>query len=615
MSTLLYNIRFTAEQYPYAEFGIIGGFLGDEDLEREIAWCKQAFQSSSDEKPSLARLVHLLDELPLKGRLALARNVIGKEGCHRDEIVNELFEYCFQPDDDESVKTVGERNEEESFVMIVNPTAVHLPKPLNLNRHHVFQVVIILMAISKKTGIELSRRYLQSASTRYRAKILGQCATTFSSEYFSDAELWQAYSDSPKSVQRNFVESCKRSGCRLAFLQRVYEDDSSHNSPNSPNSNLIYWLESDYLASQLGKIDNKNFTFKRWGAHGDVYISYICAKMDGFAKDCLMQGEVWSDIERRIELNSMKSTHVYELIKIFDRMNPCKMEKACPFEVQLHFKNLSLKGEDLSECDQVHRLFFPLRILKKLKKTEYLAIVMKAFKDSDWNAFQYLKCLVAEDKLPHAEVFSKATSEDLWMTIAGKLCSNAFFTHFSRIPLTKISTPYQRVNILKHWAEMHLRCKPSDLSDEQRKKYSEKYGLDLWSAWNLSYYSYLDSLYVAHLSSVIREDAKVKIIFSSRLAFYAQHLKELLTISAQGMQSVFNAKPKDINRLSTQNSFLQLLFACSNEDLEKKRNVEQVRGLSRQIEDTIMDIVIYQSLQNAYPLIAQTNPPTLVHQL
>lgn len=62
---------------------------------------------------------------------------------------------------------------DEDFVMIANPDAGGTPpKPLNLNLHHTFQTVIVLAALSGEAGADASRHYLQSASTRHRAKII-----------------------------------------------------------------------------------------------------------------------------------------------------------------------------------------------------------------------------------------------------------------------------------------------------------------------------------------------------------------------------------------------------------------------------------------------------------
>ena len=80
-------------------FGIHGDFPGDDALISELNWCCQAFQSPSTSKPPLARLAELLGSLPLKGRQAVVRNYLASSP-HRDAILRDLFDYCFQPDDD-----------------------------------------------------------------------------------------------------------------------------------------------------------------------------------------------------------------------------------------------------------------------------------------------------------------------------------------------------------------------------------------------------------------------------------------------------------------------------------------------------------------------------------
>ena len=148
-------------------FGIAGDFEGDRELLEELLACGECFRSPSASKPPLARLVSLLGSLPLKGRYAVVRKYLVTSP-HRDAILRDLFDYCFQQNEtDEEGDVVMARAEDDAasvqdeefdeFVLIGNPKTAtpeedsategsSAPLPLNLNKFHIFQVVIVLMA-------------------------------------------------------------------------------------------------------------------------------------------------------------------------------------------------------------------------------------------------------------------------------------------------------------------------------------------------------------------------------------------------------------------------------------------------------------------------------------
>jgi hypothetical protein len=614
--TAPYNSRFSAVEYPYAKFGVIGGFAWDDELGQEIEWCHQAFSSPSSLKPPLARLVKLLDVLPVKGRHAVVRTIIAPSP-HRDAILRDLWDYCFQADDDDDVDMEEDASSvsstleiDEDFVLIANPDADGSPpKPLNLNRHHIFQTVIVLAALSGKAGADASRRYLQSASTRHRAKILIQCVTTISSEYFTDDELWNAFLVSPGAVQQKVVQACKQSGKRVDLLQRVYEKDTEK------HSNLIYWLPSDNLAPIL-LVDElernhqhyRNFKFKRWGAHGQVYLDFIRKQCEACGQDRLKVGKIWTDFERRIELHSVRPAHVHVLLGLVDKYEPYKVKSGRSKEVQEYLMDLSVKGdEDIRLFDQeVEPIYLSHKILEKLTKPERMQLVSKAFESRDWYPFNWFQDLVLVSKLPHAKICEKATSDDLWIWLLPDEGAADPFLDFSLSLSSDLETPFERASIVQLRADLFLRSQPSDWSAEQQAKYASHGMQKCWSSWYQSFNeSAMDADYISHITTVLRQESPLPISLGSRLTFYAQHLKGLIEMTVKGMNAASpHLEPKQILQPLLE---LTVRSGCSYTDI-RSSNVPAVRNLSECISDVLIQQVLPR-LASMLPLDS-SNPST-----
>jgi hypothetical protein len=110
-----------------------GGFAWDHELGQGIEWCRQAFSSLLSLKLPSARLVKLLDVLPVKGCHAIVQTIIASNP-HRDAILRDLWDYCFQADDNKDVDMEEDASSllstveiDEDFVVIDIPNAEALP--------------------------------------------------------------------------------------------------------------------------------------------------------------------------------------------------------------------------------------------------------------------------------------------------------------------------------------------------------------------------------------------------------------------------------------------------------------------------------------------------------
>ncbi|CAB9517488.1 expressed unknown protein [Seminavis robusta] len=556
-----------------ATFGIVGNFPGDDELLAELQWCGDTFSKAENPKPPLARLVTLLDRLPLKGRNAVVRRYLAKSP-HRDAIVRDLFEYCFQQDEDEDygdkMQVDGEddeEREEDEFVLIANPTssssgstteaadsappaAVAAAKPLNGNRFHIFQVVLVLMAASGPAGADLSRRYLNTtASTKYRPKILIQIVESFSPQDFSNEELWKHYQESPRSVQDAVVKACQRSKARPLFLQMVDQDQRRRTGETLRYPDLMYWCPSDYVAAQLEQLVNtpelNQFQLAHWGKHGSTYLEFLRRRMTNSGPDKLKRGGWWSYFYGRLDTASMQSDHVRALQLILQEFPSCYIFKSVNDKATTQYlQELSAKGgdEDVENfVDLVKRYHLPPALVEtKLTKKERFEYVVAAFNDKDWDRFTQVKnlstkkkkkgrsnhwggrggrggrgghfggrgggggdandnhseLLVPRHKLPYKDTFKAVGMDAFWARHIqsdsnNDLHQDKFFGHLAHKDLYQQAPLTERASILECWTDLHRRCKPSDLTEEQRKQYGRggnKSTLEwMWKRWYASY--------------------------------------------------------------------------------------------------------------------------------
>jgi len=567
-----------------SSFGILGDFPGDEELLLELNRCCDSFQSKDTGKPPLAHLVSLLGSLPLKGRHAVVQEFLASSP-HRDAILRDLFDYCFQPDEKDDQVDMEDDDVDNDFVLIANPKhdddPEGLPKPLNLNRFHIFQVAIVLMAVSGSAGAEMSRKYLRMASTKYRAKILIQCATCFENDVFTDQELWEYYQSSPSSDQNKVVEACKRSGKRKDFLRRVYEDDGEDSS--SRHQDLIYWLESEYLAGKLEKLSSRkeSFKLKRWGAHGDLYIDYIRRKMQEVKNDQLKLGSTWAAFRGRMELNSVRSSHVYALLELLEGYEAYKCQLSLASDARKYLEGLSAQGEDVSRFDVIIRIHIDSALLRKLTKQERLQLAFKYVQDRDWAKFSTVRDQCSGHKLPYKTIHSEASSSDLWLLLSGQEVDPFFSFFLSNELFLNASDGPQRAEILKSWAHLHLRSKPSDLSDQQLAKYCPgKSSLTVWSMWYESYSRFYKrggySDFLSDVFSVIAREGRLPADLCSRLKIYTLYAQELLDIAVQGMEEVSTHLETHV----AMDPVLRLLRDLSYDQLSKS-GVEAARALAQ----------------------------------
>jgi len=524
-------------------FSILGDFPGDEALLQELDWCCDAFQSPSTVKPPLARLVELLGALPFKARQAVVTLYLASSP-HRDAIGRDLFEYCFQPDDEKDKMEVDEEDEDE-FVLLANPAASAATqdnsmasKPLNLGKSHIFDVVIVLMAVSGAAGAEMSRRYLQTASTRYRARILIQCANCFP-EHFSNEELYEHYSASPGAVKSKLIGACKQSGRREAFLRRIYEADT-----DGIHQDLIYWLDSDYVASRLDALVGTtekpgNFRLAHWGSQGDVYVEYIRRQLKSVQEDQLRLGSVWNHLRNRMELNSMQPRHVHALLETMEDYKRCYISSHVKNSVKEYLFSQSAKGEDVSKfevvgaCSSVDKAF-----VAKLSKKERHKLVMRYFKEKDWDKFRPVSDMVLRPRLPYASYFAAASCDDLWSLLSKHRETNPFLKFLSCTELfDEAQTCDERMKVLEAWKDLHLRCKPSDLSAEQKATYCHGTAEEgMWQMWYDSYgMFYQTRQYRSNPLSGVFSAMKEEHRSARHVNIHIQFVRAVLDLSLTGM--------------------------------------------------------------------------------
>jgi hypothetical protein len=598
-------------------FGILGEFPGDSDLLQEVAWCEQAFTDADAPQPPLARLISLLGNLPLKGRQAVVRNILAKSP-YRDVVLRDLFDYCFQASDDDGdtsaqdVETKSDsehdsEHEEEEFVVIAYPRTTSsedqslqsqggsAPKPLNLTKFHIFQTVLLLMAQSGKAGADASRRYLNEfASTRYRAKVLIQAATCFSVAEFSNQELYEYYKTSPKSVQTSLVNACcQRRGnsknSRLEFLRLVYESDGS----KQKYPNLIYCLSSDYLAGQLDALMQKHdegspksaFTFQHWGRHGDVYLNYIRRRMQDCRHDQLQLGNFWHAVmETDCISKSMQSRHVIALLDLLEEYTVCRTKTNLSPGILKYLQEHSAQGEDVLQFDGVYRVVMVSQdILEKLTKKERLALAVKYMEERDGERFKDIAGVCFIHELGYQSYFASISLKDFWMLVSREK-EDEFWATFSAANVgTSIPIGPERSKYVQSWAELHNRCKPSDLTDEQISAWFQSRATlkDLWGIWFASQSkvydvtSYEYNEIVGEALSGLYEECNELPDLSPKVKTYAEFATDAFNIASIAFDQVSRHLPSDV----ALEPLLGLLGRIDFSTLSKSQ-VESVRNLS-----------------------------------
>ena len=592
----------TRSQDEAAPFGILGHFPGDDALLAELEWCRQAYQSPSALKPPLARLVQLLDHLPLKGRYAVARLYLAKSP-FRDAIVRELFDYCFQKestnatshgdtsDDTIMVEAGGDDDSiDEAFVMIAYPAttskattaddAASSSSPLlslNLHKFHIFQVVMVLLPLAGNTGAELSRRYLQSASTKYRAKILIQCIECFGEAQLSSHELLEHYHQSSRSVQDKMVQTAsQKKKKRPLFLQKIYDLDAER------HADLVYSLDPESFARELEKRSKDTvFAFQHWSSHGDVYLKYLRRLLEDCGQDGLQRGQVWDAFTARIDGKSMVARHVEELRKILETYTVCYLATDTPADVKTYLEAQSSEGHDISSFEFVHRKPLDVRFLKKMGHKKLLSMSTILVQERDWAAFHGggFHSLVPRHRLPVKEVFESTTADGLWCLLSqSKIQVDPFLKYFSEDTVfSKAPVGSEQVDILESWVAMHMRFLPTNLSPDQMHRYfSWKSTEDIWHIWYQSCTKYYRKQ-VPKLFSTINRESQVKIEMSKRLGSFSSQAKRVLTISVDTMKKALSYLPVNI----AMDHLLFLLRSLSYPNLSRSE-VDNARSLGDQ---------------------------------
>ena len=615
-------------------FGLLGEFPGDDELLGELAWCEQAFGRAADAdapKPplALARLISLLGKLPLKGRQAVVRNILAKSP-FRDAVLRDLFDYCLQAGDDdvdatEDVETKSDsEQDEDEFVVIAYPretsTEEHslqaqgssAPKPLNLTKFHVFQTVLVLIAVSGKAGADASRRYLnETASTRYRAKVLIQAATCFSEAVFSNQELYNYYKDSPQSVQTNLVNACcQRRGngknSRVEFLRLVYESDGV----KQKHPNLLYYLDSDYLAGQLDALmqhgdgegtPKSAFVFQHWGRHGDVYMNYIRRRMQDCRHDQLQLGDFWHGVVEANRISkSMHQRHVYALLDLLQEYTVCRTKSSLSHGVLKYLQEHSAQGEDVSQFDGVYRVVMVSQdILEQLTQKERLVLAAKYMEARDNERFERIASLCSSHELAYQSYFASISLEEFWNFVSEKKADD-FWALLSAAEMAKsIPVGPERSRYLQSWADLHNRCKPSDLTDEQISTWFQgrKTPESLWDMWFKSQAKFYDVTMsrrydnaVAYALSGLSTECDELPDLSPKIKAYAKFITDVLNMASMAFDQVSSRLPSDVALAPLLGLLNKIYFSKLS-----KTAVESVRNLSEsciQVSITTLEVAI-----------------------
>jgi hypothetical protein len=564
-------VATSATRTTAADFGILGDFPGDQALLLEIDAIRHALSSAAaaapSTRPSLTRIVSLLDSLPHKGRIAFVQKCLTRSP-HRNDILRELYEYCFQSknkahedkDEDDNVGTemdvTDEEDEEDEFVLIGHPTTrrgdnhdnnhdttTTPPPPLNLEKFHIFQVVIILMAVSGSVGAQLGLQYLErAASTRYRAKILLQSIAYFNEVEFSNQALWEQCQASSGSVQDRVIEACKRSGKRKDLLRRIYEQSMNNKSCNRSSSSsgdgdggrrheeLIYWLDAAYVAPKIQNLIFPKermsgvFYLKRWGALGNVYIDILNQEMQKVKnKDQLELGKVWHHFRSLIILNSVQASHVQALVQLLQEYPAYTGQESLPLvAARAHLEELAALGQDVSNFEGIVRIECDHDLLRKLSKRElnqYWSLKAQPVWNTSRHQFFYQVNYSPQ---------SSNNGDDSSVRGNSPLCYYVSWaaSHYE-----------QEGRFLQAWTDIYFRCKPSDLSDEERAGKSDK---SLWTIWYNSYTKRLEdsSLFFSQMEQEAKFVIPSLLLSYSRLCNQSHSAQCLLDKAVRGMEEV-----------------------------------------------------------------------------
>ena len=494
---------------------------------------------------------------------------------HRDAILRDLFDYCFlknHRDDDDDEMTDEEMDE---FVLIDNPDSVETPKPLNLSKYQLFNVVLALMSVSGAVGAEMSRKYLRTASSRYRGPVLYQCAKFFPQE-FTDEELFAEYQLSSVRVKFHLVELCKRIKSRQTFLQQVYELTNEHG--------LLYWLKSDYFEQKFetrfwsGACPTK--ALKLWGKHGDVYIKILRRKMQAHARDSLKLGKILKSFYSHVDLISVQPHHVQSILQIVNEYPAYQGQESLGREACNYLEETSSKGIDVSDFEGIHPVPINLLLLQKLTEKDRKKLILEYMEQRDWDSFLRTSSLVPLFKLPYQELYTKATPHDLWSVLGlhEEAGADPFLKFFCKEDLFDgAPNGAERMAVLKAWCGLHLRATPTEIE-------SSTYHMSRhWRRWYKSYCSLF-----LHRSV----DKVLRLVFSGlydrRIPVYAQYAYDLLELAKQGLTKVLSSQLLEV-RLAL-DPMMNLLKSFS--PVEESPYVDPVRRVADKTVQIVAQLIL-----------------------
>jgi hypothetical protein len=463
-------------------------------------------------------LIDLLGDLHFQARLAVALNIIAPSSS-RDRILEELYDYSFEPSSDEGEKLDGSAVVDQDFVWLSLPnytpndsassqdpsiaTDQQLPLALNGRRYHIFSIIPPLLRLSPSC-VHIGERYLRSASTRFKNQIV---TSLMHLEGFENEKVIDTYLHSANGVLcKKILELCKGIKFRQSVLEALIDQKAIDFDPYGR------YCSTPYVKSTLeaigGLLASKCPKLRNWRAHGSsLYLDLFRTNLKNHQHDLLRCGLAWNEMCELVVPADLQVEHVAELMKLLDEFRPCQLDSShIPLNVKEHLKELSASGKDVSLFQQVRRITINEAYLAALPKKDRLAMTSDALATQAFDIFEQLRGVVSVKRiLPLQDVFSNATSEQLWGLLLKGSTSDSFLDYCCKTGMGEILESNElalSIEAVNGWTAWHLSSLPIPTLA------GAKSSSDLWGLWMSSYlrpFDYTNEAY-SRLKAAVKLD-------------------------------------------------------------------------------------------------------------